>query len=207
MRRRTGRQSWRRTNRELHYLLSRAGRKWIKEVWRASDEIARRNPPLSPLAAAVGAGIAQSGGGSDASDAEAVRQARSTVMRIGYATRIALAVPTDQPSLDQTWFGLSPGLGPEALDAETDEPAPVRELVDTVRSRATTDFASAMTLPEEVWAAYTVAATRELQQTLAGDSVSWQELSRQRIDELLRCGYLLRCLEEALEHQPALSDD
>jgi predicted house-cleaning NTP pyrophosphatase (Maf/HAM1 superfamily) len=55
-----------------------------------------------------------------------------------------------------------------------------------------------MTLPEEVWTAYVVTATREFQRTLISSSLTWRELSRDTIDELLRCGYVLRCVEEAL---------
>jgi hypothetical protein len=37
--------------------------------------------------------------------------------------------------------------------------------------------------------------------------VSWRELSRERVDGLLRYGYVVRCLDEALEDAPALRNE
>jgi hypothetical protein len=187
------RQTWRRTRRELHHLLSRDGRRWVKEVWQPARELADREPELSPLANAVGEGVAQTCSASQNPDGD---KAWLAVIRTGYATRAVLVGPTEQPSRDRRWFGL-----PAGLDSETaaDDPAAVSELTETVRRIATRDFESVMTLPEEVWTAYVVTATREFQRTLASSSVSWSELSRETIDELLRCGYVLRCAEEALE--------
>ena len=79
-----------------------------------------------------------------------------------------------------------------------DDPAAVSGLTETVRRIAASDFGAVMTLPEDVWTAYVVTATGEFQRTLTSRSVSWSELSRETIDELLRCGYVLRCVEEAL---------
>ena len=187
------RQTWRRTSRELHYLLSRGGRKWVKEVWQPARELAQRERALSRLANAVGAGIAQSCSASENPDAD---EAWLTVIRTGHATRAVLVGPTEQPSRDRRWFGLPAGLGAEAA---ADDPAAVNGVTETVRRIATSDFESVMTLPAEVWTAYVVTATHEFQRTLASSSLSWSELSRETIDELLRCGYVLRCVEEALE--------
>ncbi len=190
------RQSWRTTSRDLHRLVSRAGRKWVQEFWQAANAVAQEGPPLSPLAVAVGAGIAETRGASGAPVAEEVHRARLAVVRTGYATRSVLVSPAEQPSPDQAWFGFSARLDPEL--AATDF-AVVRELVDKVRTISETDFHSVMTLPEDAWSAYVVIATRELQRTLVSGSISYRELSRERIDELLRCGYLVACLDEAVE--------
>jgi hypothetical protein len=187
------RQTWRKTSRELHHLLSRDGRKWVKEVWQQARELAQREPELSPLANAVGAGIAQTCSASENPDAG---EAWLAVIRTGHATRAVLVEPTEQPSRDRRSFGLPGGVDAEAA---ADDPAAVSGLTETVRRIATSDFESVMTLPEEVWTAYVVTATREFQRTLASSSVSWSELSRETIDDLLRCGYVLRCVEEALE--------
>jgi len=175
-------------------LLSRAGRKWLDEVWQAATETAARTPPLSPLPGAVGAEIAEATGGSTE-----LHDARYVVIRTGYATRIVLAEPTEQPAADPAWFGLP---GRAGVDLASTDPAVVREMVDGVRRLASAGFDSAMTLPEDVWTAYLITATREFQKTLAGDVVSWRELGRETVDELLRCGYVIRCLEEALEPAP-----
>ena len=187
------RQTWRRTSRELHHLLSRDGRKWVTDVWQRARELAQREPGLSPLAAAVGADTAQSCSASENPDEG---EALLAVIRTGHATRAVLVRPTEQPSRDRRWFGLARGLDAEAA---ADDPAAVSGLTETVRRIATNDFESVMTLPEEVWTAYVVTATREFQRTLPSSTVSWRVLSRETIDELLRCGYVLRCIEEALE--------
>ena len=192
VRRAAQRQTWRRTSRELHHLLSRDGRKWVKEVWQPARNLAQRESELSPLANAVSAGIAHTSGASENPDRD---EAWLTVMRTGHATRAVLVGPTEQPSRDRRWFGLPRGLDAEAA---ADDPAAVRGLTETVGRIATSDFESVMTLPEEVWTAYVVTATGEFQRTLTSRSVSWSELSRETIDELLRCGYVLRCVEEAL---------
>lgn len=190
------RQTWRRTSRELHNLLSRDGRKWVKDVWQPARELAQREPELSPLATAVGADIAQTCSASENPDGD---EAWLTVIRTGRATRAVLVGPTEQPSRDRRWFGLPGGLDAEAA---ADDLAAVSGLTETVRRIATSDFESVMTLPEEVWTAYVVTATREFQRTLASGTVTWSQLSREAIDELLRCGYVLRCVEEALELPP-----
>jgi hypothetical protein len=186
------RQTWRRTSRELHRLLSRDGRKWVKEVWQTARELAQREPELSPLANAVGVNVAQTCGASENSHGD---EPRLAVIHTGQATRAVLVGPTEQPSRDRRWFGLPAGLHAQAA---ADDPAAVSGLTETVRRIATSEFDSVMTLPEEVWRAYVVTATREFQRRL-GSSVSWSELNGETIDELLRCGYVLRCVEEALE--------
>jgi hypothetical protein len=60
MARRERPQSWRLTRRELHKTLSRAGRKWIKEVWDAATGIAARFERLSPLTTVLGNRLVES---------------------------------------------------------------------------------------------------------------------------------------------------
>src|SRR5207248_4791285 len=92
LRRAARRQTWRKTSRELHHLLSRDGRKWVKEVWQSARELAQREPELSPLANAVGAGIAQTCGASENPDRD---EAWLAVMRTGHATRAVLVGPAE----------------------------------------------------------------------------------------------------------------
>src|SRR5437764_14730177 len=89
------RQTWRRTSRELHYLLSRGGRKWVKEVWQPARELAQRERALSRLANAVGAGIAESCSGSENPDAD---EAWLTVIRTGCATGAVFVVASEHTS-------------------------------------------------------------------------------------------------------------
>jgi hypothetical protein len=60
-----------------------------------------------------------------------------------------------------------------------------------------------MTLPQELWAAYVSLAAMHLQERLVSSTVTWHELSAERIEAMLRHGYVLRCLDESLERQPA----
>ncbi len=103
-------------------------------------------------------------------------EARLSVIRHGCATRAVLVGPTEQPMHDRAWFG-----SPDRLP-------------DTVRRIASEEFGEVMTLPDEVWQAYVASAAHEFQKTLVN---SWRELPRDAVDELLRCGYVLRCVDEA----------
>lgn len=201
MKAREKRQSWRRTNRELH-VLSRAGRGWVKALWQTSSAMADEDPRLGALATAVTAAIARSSGASAESDAAELDQARSVVIRAGYATRGVLARSTEQPPLREHRLGLPAGLD---LRGAPDDPAAVDAATDAVRNLAASDFHSVMTLPPEVWEAYVVTATRAFQRALVSGSVGWRDLGRPIVDELLRCGYVLCCLDEALDQraQPA----
>lgn len=173
----------------------------MAEVWETAAAVANKEPSLSPLAGAVAHGLA-AGGATDRGTDEA-RRARFAVIRIGHATRSVLSGPTDQPAPDERLFALpvEPTIGLDATDADL-----VGHLVETLERLSRTAFDSAMSLPMDVWAAYVVLATRELQKTLGGPGLEWRQLSRERVDELLRCGYLLHCLEETLVRQPASQD-
>lgn len=203
MRGRARRQTWRKTNRELHRTLSADGRKWVKEVWAAAEEVSQQPALLGELATVVGTGVVEDYAARQELEGDGSHQALSAVMRIGYAARAVLAGPTEQPSLDAAAFGVEASF---AVEQTSEQPAAVRELVDRVRSIAVADFDSVMTLPDPVWASYVAMATRKLQRRL-GESVSWRELSRERVDGLLRHGYVLRCLDEALEDAPAMRNE
>jgi hypothetical protein len=180
MRARTRRQSWRRTNVELHRSLSSDGRKWLKEVWKAAEELSDQLSLLSPRSATLSTSLVERYVDAQNSEGEALRQTLSGAIRLGYAARSVLAAPTGQPPLD---------------------PAHVPAATQSVSDFAATEFASVMTLPDSVWAAYAAKATRKLQKAGASMSVGWRELTRERIEELLRCGYVLGCLDEALDGQ------
>lgn len=202
MMRREKRQSWRKTNRELH-LLSRAGRGWVKALWQASSADAQQDLGLSCLATAVAAGVARRSSVSQGSDAAELHQARSMVIQAGYATRRVLARSTRQPPLSHDRLGLPPGLD---LDRAANDSAAVNSVIDAVRSVAMSDFGSVLTLPPEVWRAYVSTAARAFERMLVRGSASWRDLSRETVDELLCCGYLLCCLDEALTPELALPD-
>src|ERR1700727_93584 len=60
MSRRTQRQSWRMTRRELRKHLARDARKWVSEVWKAASETAARLDNLSPVTAPLGVRLVDS---------------------------------------------------------------------------------------------------------------------------------------------------
>ncbi|MBV9195662.1 MAG: hypothetical protein JO168_16090 [Solirubrobacterales bacterium] len=188
------RQTWRRTSRELHRSLSADGRRWVREVWGAAEELARQPGLLSPPTTALAARIAERETAAPGREGDDARDAFTGVARIGYAARAVVAAPTEQPSPPPESFAPGP---PFELARLSRDPAAAGALVDRLEWIAVHDFASAMTLPQEIWRAFVATATRSLQRSQASEALSWREFGRERIERLLRHGYLLRCLDEA----------
>ena len=112
---------------------------------------------------------------------------------------MVVAEPTEQPSLRPSAFGLGAHPDVERLAADPER------LIDPVRAIATDRFESVMTLPSEVWTSYVATAAMKLQGQLAsGKELSWQVLTRSRIERMLRYGYVMRCLDEAVGAEPDL---
>jgi hypothetical protein len=115
----------------------------------------------------------------------------------GYATRMVVAEPTEQPLLPPSAFQLGAHPDPERLADDA------TRLMDPVRAIASERFESVMILPPEVWTSYVATAAMKLQgQLAAGKELSWQVLTRSRIELMLRYGYVLRCLDEVLGAEP-----
>jgi len=137
-------------------------------------------------------------------EAEEIQQAFFVVMMAGYASRTVLASPTQQPSLDPTSLALDASFDVEQIAKDT---GAVAELTDRVGSMAFDDFHSVMTLPPDIWAGYVALVTMRLQRNLASNTLTWRELSKGRIEQMLRYGYVLRCLDEAFDGEPQLRED
>jgi hypothetical protein len=112
-----------------------------------------------------------------------------------------LVGPTEQPSLKPAAFELGARADVARIAAD---PAAVNNLLDPVRRIASERFESVMTLPPEVWTGYVATATMKLQRQLTSRALTWRELGREQIETMLRYGYVLRCLDEALHAEPAL---
>lgn len=181
------RQSGRLTRRELRQSLSGAGRKWLKEVWQAAEQYSLRLARLSPVTSPLGTRLTDEYMAEHRLDGEETHRALFLTLVAGYSTRAVLAEPTEQPAL--------------ASRPRSDD-----QLEHRVRAIATDDFESVMTLPPEVWTGYVATATMKLQRRLTSRTLPWQQLGRQRIETLLRYGYVLRCVDEALDAEPALSE-
>lgn len=203
MRGRERRQSWRLTRRELHQSLARGGRKWVNEVWDAAAGASARLSALSPLTTSLGARLVESYLAQERAGGEEIHRAMRIAIVAGYGTRIVIVDPTEQPSLKPSSFQLKASSDPEQLAGN---PTAVSKLLDPVRTIAVDRFESVMTLPGEVWTSYVATATMKLQRQLASKTLTWQELGRDRIDTMLRFGYVLRCLDEALDAEPAPRD-
>jgi hypothetical protein len=177
------------------------GRAWVQEAWQAAEGVFTRLSRLSPLTTPLGTRLAERYAAAEGLEAEEVGQAFVTVMMAGYASRTVLAGPTDQPVLDRALLSVdTPGdAGQIALDT-----AAVGDLIGAVESVAAADFHSVMVLPPDVWAGYVALATLALQRDLASSTLTWRELSRDRIEAMLRYGYVLRCLDEAFHGEPTL---
>ena len=203
MRGRESRLSWRMTRRELHHLMSRHGRKWVSEVWDAAARTAAELEELSPLTTALGNRLVERYAAADGLAGDDIYRALRSATVVGYASRIVLAEPTEQPSLRRSAFGLGYRSDAESIAGDA---SAVGKLLDPVHNIASDQFPSVMSLPPEVWTGYVVTATSKLQRQLTSDAISWRDLGRERIETMLRYGYVLRCLDEALDAEPALRD-
>jgi hypothetical protein len=194
------RQSGRLTRRELKQTLSRGGRKWVKEVWQAATRASGNMDGLSPVSTPLGNRLVESYAAAEQLAGGEIQRALRIATVAGYTTRMVVAEPTEQPSLPPSAFGLRAHPDVDALAGD------VTRLLDPVRAIASKErFDSVMTLPPEVWTSYVATAAMKLQGQLAsGKELSWQVLSRTRIELMLRYGYVLRCLDEALDADPEL---
>ncbi|MBV9802254.1 MAG: hypothetical protein JO130_03655 [Solirubrobacterales bacterium] len=194
------RQSGRLTKRELRQSLSGTGRKWIKEVWQAAAATSGDLNRLSPVTTPLGNRLVETYGTTHRLPGTEIQRALRIATVAGYASRMVLVEPTEQPTLEPSAFGLK---GRPDLERLAGDPT---RLIDPTRTVATERFGSVMTLPPEVWNGYVITATMRLQAQLATRTLTWRELGRERIEQMLRYGYVLRCLDEALGAEPELRE-
>ena len=194
------RQSGRLTKRELRQILSGQGRKWVKEVWQAASQASAEMNRLSPVSTQLGNRLVESYASARHLEGAEIQRALRIATVAGYATRVVVAEPTEQPTLRPASFELSAHPDFDRLAAD-----PTR-LLDPVRAIAIDRFDTVMTLPPEVWRAYVATATMKLQGQLATKTLTWQSLGRERIEQMLRYGYVLRCLDEAIGGEPELRE-
>jgi hypothetical protein len=197
------RQSPRLTKRELRQSLSGGGRKWVKEVWQAATRKTGEMNRLSPVTTPLGNRLVESYSVEHSLEGGEIQRALRIAVVAGYASRMVLAGPTEQPSLPPSAFQLRKG---EDVGALGDDGGAVNRLMDPVRSIASDRFESVMTLPPEVWTAYVKTAAMKLQGQLGTKTVTWRDLLTSRIEQMLRYGYVLRCLDEALDAEPELKE-
>lgn len=180
------RQSGRMTRRELHKSLSRGGRKWIKGVWDAAERYTLRLSSLSRVTGPLAAKLVDECMAENDLTGEETRRALFITLVNGYATRAVLAKPTDQPRV---------------RSVRKDD-----KLEDRVKQIAGDGFAAVMTLPPEVWSAYVATASMKRQRWLNSHKLPWSVLGRERVETLLRWGYALRCVDEALAAEPVVQE-
>jgi hypothetical protein len=201
MSRRTQRQSWRMTRRELRKHLKRDARKWVNEVWQAAATTAAELDNLSPVTAQLGIRLVESYATREDAGEEAQRGFRIALIA-GYTSRGVLLEPTEQPTVRPAAFGLSARPDVERLGEDA---AAIKRLADPVRKLATEQFETVMTLPPAVWSGYVATAAHKLQRQLK-DQVTWRDFGRDAIERMLRYGYALRCLDEAINAEPVIRD-
>jgi hypothetical protein len=173
-------------------------------MWQAAEGILARLTELSPLTTVLGNGSADSYAAAEHLEGDEIRHAFFDVIMAGYASRIVLAKAMEQPDLDLSSLPLDAPVDVARIARDT---AAVGELIRSVRTIAMADFDSVMTLPPEVWGGYVAMATMRVQHDLASSTLTWRDLSRERIDQLLRYGYVLRSLDEMLDEEPELRED
>lgn len=182
---------------QLRHTLSSDGRAWVNEVWETVDALCSK-PLVSPTLIKLGARLSESYAAREQLEGEEIREALFAVITRGYASRAVLARSTEQPLLD------SSSLLPSATSNLERDKAATAELIGALETLAGEDFESLMTLPRELWAAYVSLAAMHLQERLVSSTLTWHELSAERIEAMLRHGYVLRCLDESLEREPAV---
>lgn len=182
----------------LRQSLSGRGRKWVKEVWQAAAQTSGKLNRLSPVTAPLCNRLVERYAAKHDLPGDEIQRALLIAIAAGYASRVVLAEPTQQPSLRPSAFQLSAHPDLERLAAD------VTRLLDPVHSIATERFDSVMNLPPEVWNGYVLTATMKLQVQLQSNTLTWRNLGRERIERMLRYGYVLRCLDEALGAEPEL---
>jgi hypothetical protein len=193
------RQSGRLTRRELKQTLSRGGRKWVKEVWQAAARTSGDLNRLSSVTTPLGNRLVENYAAAERLGGGEIQRALRIATIAGYSTRMVIAEPTEQPSVRPSAFQLGTHPDMDRLSADPDR------LLDPVRAIASERFESVMALPPEVWKSYVAWAAMKLQgQLAAGKELSWQVLQRSRIELMLRYGYVLRCLDEAIGAEPEL---
>jgi len=173
-------------------------------VWQAAERVVRDPSLLSPLTTALGVSFVERCAAEEGLEGDEAHRALLAVIKTGYASRAVLASPTSQPSLDPSSFRIDAPLDVEQI---ADDAAALGELIDQLQSIASAGFDSVMTLPRDVWTAYVALATMQLQHELASSTLTWRELGRERIEGLLRYGYVLRCLDEVPDGSPERRDD
>jgi hypothetical protein len=194
------RQSGRLTKRELRQSLSGRARKWLGEVWQAVARTSGQMNRLSPVTTPLGNRLVERYGAEHGLPGAEIQRALRIALVAGYASRVVLREPTDQPSVEPRAFELAASADVADLAAD-----PTR-LIDPVRSIADGRFDSVMTLPPEVWKGLVLTATMRLQAQLATKTLTWRQLGRDRMEPMLRYGYVLRCLDEALGAEPELRE-
>lgn len=181
--------------------MSRRGRKWVREVWDATARTAAELESLSPLTTPLGNRLVERFAAGERLEGDEIQRALRIALVAGYACRGVIVGPTKQPSLRRSAFSLGPRADPKQLGGD---PHAVGQLLEPVRRIANDRFESVMNLPTEVWTGYVAMAANKLQRQLTSKTLTWRQFSRPRIETMLRYGYVLRCLDEALGAEPAL---
>ena len=177
---------------QLKRTLSSEGRAWVNEVWQAVDGLCSK-PLVSPTLIKLGPRLSERYAIAEGLEGTEIQDAFFAVITAGYASRAVVARPTKQPALNVVSLPIS-----SLPDLEHDDAA-IAELIGPLESVAGDDFESVMTLPGELWSAYVSLAAMHLQQRLGSSTLTWHELSAGRIEAMLRQGYVLRCVDEAVD--------
>lgn len=173
-------------------------------MWQAAEAIFTQLAALGPLTTVLASSFAERYAAAEHLEGDEIQRALFVVTTAGYASRTILGSAMDQPSLDPASLAL---VAPFDIERIAKDSAAVGELIDAVGSIALTDFDSVMTLPPEIWTGYSALGTMQLQRDLASSTLTWRELDRDRIQQLLRYGYVLRCLDEVFDVEPELRED
>jgi hypothetical protein len=199
------RQSLWRTRQELRHSLCPEDLEWVIDAWQAAEGIFTQLSLLSPTTTALGLMFANSFAAVEKLDGDEIERAFFFVMIAGYATRTVYTQMIGQPSIEPDALPISKSEG-GAFDSQaiSEDGEAVMALTEPIGALAFAEFGRVMTLPPDLWAGYVSMATLQLRANLASSTLPWKQFEKERIDGMLRCGYVLRCLDEVLGAEPVL---
>ena len=197
------RQTLRKTRSELQQSLDEGDRELVMEAWSATERVFTRLRSLSPLTTLLGRAFAAGYADGKRLKGEEAGLTFFMVMFAGYATRTLFLDSIGQPLLDPHAPPLDRLVGREFDYQDPDGNVEAVELLrDPVFHLALSDFGSVMNLSPDLWAGYISLATMQLQANFKSRAVPSRYLDSETVDGMVRYGYVLRCVDEALGAEP-----
>lgn len=176
------------------------------ETWAATESIFTELRSLSPLTTLLGRSFAASYADTRGLREEDASLTFFALMLAGYAARVLFQEVFGQPLLNPYEEPLD---GLQGRNFDLQDPVgnanareAVEQLADPAVNIALAAFEAVMTLPPDFWAGFISLATMQLQKNFRSRAVRARYLDRECIEGMIRYGYVLRCVDEAIRAEP-----